>query len=106
MSHVKAAGSKAHQGVHIVGKRRGIKKYSGEQVISGNILVRQKGTVIHPGKNTKMGRDFTIFTVIDGFVSFRKMTGHKRGQFYVDVLEQPIETVEKSKSKVSEISDK
>lgn len=86
MAHVKAAGSKAAQGVNIAGKRLGVKKFGGEDVRSGNILVRQRGTVYHPGKNVKMGRDHTIYSVIDGHVSFRNMTGYKRGQKYVDVI--------------------
>lgn len=87
MAHVKAAGSKAHQGVNISGKRRGIKVSDGESVVSGNIIVRQKGTVIHPGRNVRMGRDFTIFAVTSGKVKFRNMTGYNRGRKIVDVLE-------------------
>jgi large subunit ribosomal protein L27 len=49
---------------------RGIKRFGGQQVLAGNILVRQKGTVIHPGENVGLGRDFTIFALIDGVVEF------------------------------------
>lgn len=89
MAHFKAGGAKAHQGVNIAGKRLGIKRYGGEFVRSGNIIVRQRGTVYHPGKNVSMGRDHTIFSVSDGYVSFRAMTGYKRGKKYVDVLAEP-----------------
>lgn len=53
-------------------KRRGVKKYGGEKVISGNIIVRQKGTKFTPGTGTKLGKDFTIFAVTDGIVSFKR----------------------------------
>jgi large subunit ribosomal protein L27 len=49
---------------------RGVKRFGGEQVIAGNILVRQKGTVVHPGENVGLGRDYTIFALIDGVVEF------------------------------------
>lgn len=86
MAHVKAAGAKAAQGVNIAGKRLGIKKAGGEAVKSGNIIVRQRGTVYHPGKNVRMGRDHTIYAVTDGKVQFRDMTGAKRGRKYIDVI--------------------
>ncbi|MHC4872172.1 MAG: 50S ribosomal protein L27 [Planctomycetota bacterium] len=53
-------------------KYRGVKKYGGEKVISGNIIVRQVGTKFHPGKNVGMGRDFTLFALEDGVVEFDK----------------------------------
>jgi large subunit ribosomal protein L27 len=86
MAHLKAAGAKAHQGVNIVGKRLGLKLSDGQSAVAGNIIVKQRGTVFHPGKNVKLGRDHTIYAVKGGIVSFRNMTGHKRGQKYVDVL--------------------
>ena len=85
MAHIKSGG-KTRQGVNIAGKRRGVKRYGGQNVISGNIIVRQKGTKFFPGKGVKMGRDFTIYAVTEGVVVFRKMTGTKRGKFYVDVV--------------------
>ncbi|MFH1547359.1 MAG: 50S ribosomal protein L27 [bacterium] len=88
MAHIKSGGSKAHQGINVAGKRRGLKVADGQEVISGNILVRQKGTVVHPGKNVKMGRDYTIFSIVEGVVRFRNMTGYKRGRKIVDVLEK------------------
>lgn len=70
------------------GKRLGVKKFGGQKVINGNILIKQRGSVYHPGKNTKMGRDHTIYAVADGVVSFRRMKGHKRSQYYVDIVTQ------------------
>lgn len=87
MAHFKASGAKAHQGVNIAGKRLGVKLSAGQFAKSGNIIVKQRGTVFHPGKNVRMGRDHTIFAITEGYVSFRDMTGYKRGQKYVDVLE-------------------
>ncbi|MBN2100515.1 50S ribosomal protein L27 [Candidatus Dojkabacteria bacterium] len=86
MAHVKSGGSKAAQGVNIAGKRLGLKASAGQKVRNGNILVRQRGTVYHPGKNVKMGRDFSIYSIADGTVEFRTMTGYKRGKKYIDVL--------------------
>lgn len=86
MSHVVGAGSVTISG-NIAGKRLGVKKYAGEQVESGNIIVKQRGSVYHPGKNTYMSKDFSIHAKTAGVVSFRKMSGHKRGKFYIDVLE-------------------
>ena len=51
-------------------KRLGVKKYTNEQVVAGNIIVRQKGTKIHPGNNVGMGKDFTLFALVDGVVKF------------------------------------
>jgi large subunit ribosomal protein L27 len=69
MAHKKGQGS-SRNGRDSNPKMRGVKRYGGESVIAGNILVRQKGTVIHPGDNVKLGRDFTIFALIDGTVEF------------------------------------
>ncbi len=91
MAHTKAQGA-ANRTVNIVGKRLGIKKYAGQVVRSGNILVRQRGTKFHPGINTKMGKDFTIFATTEGVVRFRDMTGAHRAQKYIDVV---IEEVKK-----------
>ena len=77
MAHSKSAG-RTSQGVKVAGKRRGVKRFGGQKVLPGNIIVRQKGTVFYPGNGVKMGRDFTIYAIRDGFVNFRKMTGKKR----------------------------
>ncbi len=85
MSHVAASGAIRVSG-NVAGKRLGVKKFAGQQVKNGNIIVKQRGSVYHPGKNVKMGRDFTIYAVADGVVEFRRMSGHKRGKYYVDVV--------------------
>lgn len=69
MAHKKAAGSTSN-GRDSNPKMRGTKKYGGEHVIPGNIIVRQKGTNIHPGKGVGMGKDFTIFAMVEGKVEF------------------------------------
>lgn len=85
MSKVKGAGSVTIS-TNVPGKRLGVKKFAGQDVIVGNIIVKQRGSVYHPGKNTKMGNDFSIYAVADGVVQFRRMTGFKRGKYYVDVI--------------------
>jgi len=77
MAHKKGGGSTTN-GRDSNSKRLGVKKYAGERVISGNILVRQRGTKIKPGKNVGMGKDYTIFSVIEGVVMFDKRHGRKR----------------------------
>jgi large subunit ribosomal protein L27 len=69
MAHKKGQGS-TRNGRDSPGQRRGIKVYAGQTVRAGNILVRQCGTRIHPGRNVGMGRDFTIFATIDGIVKY------------------------------------
>ena len=77
MAHKKALGSKARQKPRVVGKRRGVKKFGGEAVVAGNILVRQLGTKFHPGENVGMGRDYTLFAKQDGVVEFKKSKDKK-----------------------------
>lgn len=69
MAHKKAGGS-SRNGRDSAGQRRGIKKFGGEFVRAGNIIVRQLGTKFHPGKNVGLGRDYTIFALMDGIVTF------------------------------------
>lgn len=71
MAHKKAGGS-SRNGRDTEGKRLGIKKFGGESVIAGNILVRQRGTRWKPGQNVGLGRDHTIFALIDGKVEFSR----------------------------------
>jgi len=71
MAHKKGAGS-SRNGRESHSKRLGVKKFGGQQVIAGNILVRQRGTVHHPGENVGIGKDHTLFALIDGEVKFRK----------------------------------
>ncbi len=85
MSHVQAGGS-VKISPNVAGKRLGVKKYAGQDVINGNMIIRQRGTVYHPGKNTKLANDHSIYAIADGVVSFRRMTGYKRNQYFVDVL--------------------
>ncbi|WP_457553037.1 50S ribosomal protein L27 [Desulfobacula sp.] len=82
MSHKKAAGS-TKNGRDSNSQRRGVKKFGGENVLAGNILVRQVGTKIHPGNNVGMGKDFTLFAMIDGVVTFeRKGRDRKKVSVY------------------------
>jgi large subunit ribosomal protein L27 len=72
MAHKKGLGS-TRNGRDSNPKFRGVKKFGGESVIAGNIIVRQKGTRWHPGLNVGMGRDYTIFSVIEGVVKFERL---------------------------------
>lgn len=78
MAHKKGQGS-SRNGRDSKSKRRGVKKYDGERVIAGNILVRQLGTLVHPGQNVGVGVDWTIFSKIDGIVRYERKgkTGRK-----------------------------
>ncbi len=67
-----AASSSARNGRDSTGKRLGVKRYAGECVTAGSIIVRQRGTRIHPGANVGQGRDFTLFALVDGTVKFIK----------------------------------
>jgi|TARA_B100001971_G_scaffold70291_1_gene64796 large subunit ribosomal protein L27 len=71
MAHKKAGGS-SRNGRDSAGRRLGVKKFGGEVVISGNIIVRQRGTKFHPGTNVDIGKDHTIFATKDGKVFFKK----------------------------------
>jgi large subunit ribosomal protein L27 len=71
MAHKKGQGS-TQNNRDSAGRRLGVKKYGGEAVIAGNIIIRQRGTKIHPGKNVGMGKDHTIFALVEGKVSFER----------------------------------
>ncbi|SDG01474.1 50S ribosomal protein L27 [Chitinophaga filiformis] len=71
MAHKKGEGS-VKNGRDSQSKRLGVKIFGGQAAVSGNIIIRQRGTVYHPGQNVGIGRDFTIFAVADGVVEFRK----------------------------------
>ncbi len=71
MAHKKAGGS-SRNGRDTAGRRLGVKHFGGESVIPGNIIVRQRGTVVHPGRGVGLGRDHTIFATVAGTVTFRK----------------------------------
>ena len=83
MAHKKGAGS-SKNGRESHSKRLGVKIFGGQVAIAGNIIVRQRGTQWHPGKNVGMGKDHTIFAKIAGFVSFVK-SNHK-SRIYIDVI--------------------
>ncbi len=85
MAHKKSGGSSSN-GRDTIGKRLGIKKFGGEAVLAGNIIVRQRGTKWHPGKNVGMGRDYTIFAMTEGHVEFKTSTG---GKVFVSVAPAP-----------------
>ena len=81
MAHKKGQGS-TRNGRDSNGQRRGVKVYAGQVAKAGNILVRQVGTRIHPGKNVGMGRDFTLFAMIDGIVRYERV-GKDRKQVHI-----------------------
>jgi len=81
MAHKKAGGS-SRNGRDSGGQRLGIKRFDGELVTPGHILVRQKGTKIHPGRNVGLGNDFTIFALIEGRVKYSRL-GRQRRQVSV-----------------------
>ncbi len=82
MAHKKAGGS-SKNGRDSNGQRRGVKCYGGQPVNAGNILVRQLGTKIHPGENVGMGKDYTLFALIDGVVAYeRKGRSRKKVSVY------------------------
>ncbi len=74
MAHKKAGGS-SRNGRDSAGRRLGVKKFGGEQVLAGNIIIRQRGTKYHPGSNVGMGKDHTLFALADGRVRFLKRAG-------------------------------
>lgn len=73
----KKAGGSTKNGRDSHSKRLGLKKFGGEHVISGNIIVRQRGTKYHPGTGVGMGRDYTIFAITEGEVQFKRKVGDK-----------------------------
>ena len=76
MAHKKGMGS-TKNGRDSIGKRLGVKRHDGQIVKAGNILVRQRGTSIHPGQNVGMGSDYTLFALIDGVVKFERRRNKK-----------------------------
>ncbi|MEK6613657.1 MAG: 50S ribosomal protein L27 [Candidatus Binatota bacterium] len=77
MAHKKAGGS-SRNGRDSQGQRRGVKIFGGETVRAGNIIIRQVGTRIHPGRNVGMGRDFTLFAKIDGVVRYERLDKERK----------------------------
>ena len=95
MAHKKAGGS-SRNGRDSHAKRLGTKVYGGETIRSGGIIVRQRGTPIHPGVNVGMGKDFTLFALVDGTVKFT-VKGAKQDKF-ANVVETAKATVETAKA--------
>ncbi len=77
MAHKKGGGT-SHLGRDSKSKRLGVKRYAGQRVNAGTILVRQRGTRIHPGDNVGVGRDYALFALIDGVVKFEPTTNNRR----------------------------
>ncbi len=77
MAHKKAGGS-SRNGRDSAGQRLGVKRFSGQQVQAGSILVRQKGTRIHPGENVGLGKDYTLFARVAGIVKYEKKGKDKK----------------------------
>lgn len=82
MAHKKGVGS-SRNGRDSAGKRLGVKRFGGQEVISGNIIIRQRGTSVHPGQNVRRGGDDTLFAVADGKVVFSR---HKKNRKVVSVI--------------------
>ncbi len=81
MAHKKAGGS-SNNGRDSVGRRLGVKKFGGEHVIPGNIIIRQRGTKVYPGDNVGMGKDHTLYALTEGYVQFNRK---KMNRSYVSV---------------------
>lgn len=82
----KKAGGSSRNGRDSQAQRLGVKRFGGEHVVSGNIIVRQRGTEFHPGANVGMGRDHTLFALKDGVVRFRHISKTRQA---VDIVVQP-----------------
>ena len=81
MAHKKAGGS-SRNGRDSAGRRLGVKKFGGEKVLAGNIIIRQRVTKVHPGENVGMGKDHTLFALTEGVIKFRQKS---RGRMFVNV---------------------
>ena len=90
MAHKKAGGS-SRNGRDSDGRRLGVKKFGGQEVVSGNIIVRQRGTKWHPGVNVGMGKDHTLFALVEGRVEFRTKLNDRT---YVSVVPAALEAAE------------
>lgn len=77
MAHKKAGGS-SRNGRDSAGQRFGVKRFGGQKVQAGNILVRQRGTKLHPGNNVGLGKDYTIFAKIDGIVAYERFGKNRK----------------------------
>ncbi len=86
MAHKKGEGS-VKNGRDSHSKRLGVKIFGGQPIVTGNVIIRQRGTVYHPGKNVGVGKDFTLFALTDGIVEFRK---GKKDRMFVSVTPSPV----------------
>ncbi len=86
MAHKKAGGS-SRNGRDTEGRRLGVKKFGGEAVVAGNIIIRQRGTKVKPGRNVGLGRDHTLFALVDGQVKFERKA---EGRVHVSVDQLPV----------------
>ncbi|MGM0622528.1 MAG: 50S ribosomal protein L27 [Campylobacterota bacterium] len=77
MAHKKGQGS-TNNNRDSIGRRLGVKKFGGEEVVAGNIIIRQRGTKVHPGNNVGLGKDHTIFSKIDGVVAFENVDSKRK----------------------------
>ena len=82
MAHKKAGGS-SRNGRDSAGRRLGVKKFGGEKVLAGNIIIRQRGTKVHPGENVGIGKDHTLFATSPGVIKFRQKS---KGKMFVNVV--------------------
>ena len=100
----KKGGGSSRNGRDSAGKRLGVKKFGGENVIAGNILIRQRGTKFHPGSNVGIGRDHTLFALIDGVVNFQKFTEETDNvlEYFINYI---LEVSQQSMEMVSIIND-
>lgn len=85
MAHKKAGGS-SRNGRDSIGQRRGVKRFGGQEVRAGNIIVRQLGTKFHPGENVGMGKDYTLFALVDGHVKFEKYVRNRKVKTRIHVV--------------------
>jgi len=85
MAHKKAGGS-SRNGRDSAGQRRGVKRFGGQEVVAGNIIVRQVGSTFHAGEGVGTGKDYTLFALRDGVVKFEKYSRHKAVKTRVHVL--------------------
>ena len=90
MAHKKARGA-SRNGRDSAGRRLGVKKYGGESVLAGNIIVRQRGTKVYPANNVGMGKDHTLFALTDGEVKFHKIRGGKNAVSIVETMAEAAE---------------
>lgn len=83
---VKKAGGSSRNGRDSAGQRLGVKKFGGQTVLAGNILVRQRGTTVHPGQNVGVGKDYTLFALVNGVVQFEKYSRKNKVRTRVSIV--------------------